>query len=109
MNFTGIFLALSTLVIIRIGFFWVIKLEYHLGARSAPYVMATGILIVLISLFVPDLLVSALLGIFGGSVIWGATELPDQEERVSKGHFPANPRRKAGDPHLENDPKGGKK
>ncbi|MFC2037067.1 DUF4491 family protein [Chloroflexota bacterium] len=38
---------------------------------------------------------SAILGVLGGTIICGATELPKQEERVAKGMFPANPRRQA--------------
>ena len=95
MNFTGFGLGLFMLFAIGFGFFWVIKLEYYLGAGIWKAVMAAGLLICLLSLFVPTFTSSALLGIFGGSIIWGATELPGQEERVQRGLFPANPRRTA--------------
>lgn len=84
------------LFVIAIGFVWVIKLEYYLGAQVWRAVLGLGILVCLVSLFLPDFLTSALVGIFGGSVVWGATELPGQEERVQRGLFPSNPKRKGG-------------
>jgi len=84
------------LFVIAIGFVWVIKLEYYLGAQVWRAVLGLGILVCLVSLFLPDFMTSALVGIFGGSMVWGATELPGQEERVQRGLFPSNPKRKGG-------------
>lgn len=93
MNLAGILLGLFMLFAIGFGFFWVIKLEYYLGARVWKGVLAAGILICLLSLLMPTFFSSAVMGIFGGSVVWGATELPGQEERVRRGVFPTNPER----------------
>jgi hypothetical protein len=93
MNFTGLLLGLYMLFVIGFGFFWVIKLEYYLGARVWKIVLAAGLLICAAALFMPSFTASALVGIFGGSVVWGATELPGQAERVRQGLFPANPKR----------------
>jgi hypothetical protein len=93
MNVSGIIYGFTTLCLIGLGFLWVIRLEYYLGARIWKGVLALGILLCLVSLWVPWFWASALLGIFGGSVIWGATELPEQEKRVQMGLFPANPKR----------------
>jgi hypothetical protein len=49
----------------------------------------------LVSLFISGFVPSAILGVLGGTVIWGATELPEQEKRVARGLFPANPRKQA--------------
>jgi hypothetical protein len=95
-NLTGIYLGLYMLFVIAIGFVWVIKLEYYLGAQVWRAVLGLGILVCLVSLFLPDFMTSALVGIFGGSMVWGATELPGQEERVQRGLFPSNPKRKGG-------------
>jgi hypothetical protein len=94
MNFTGLGLGLFMLLAIGFGFFWVIRVEYHLGAGVWKWVLIVGLLICLVSLFMPSFTGSALLGIVGGSVVWGATELPGQEERVRRGLFPKNPRRR---------------
>jgi hypothetical protein len=92
-NLTGLYLGLYMLAVIGAGFAWVIWLEYTAGAWVWKIVLATGLLICLISLFLPGFTLSALVGIFGGSVVWGATELPGQEERVRRGLFRANPKR----------------
>jgi hypothetical protein len=96
MNPTGLILGLFMLFCIGFGFLWVIKLEYYFGARIWKAVLLAGILICLASLLMPNFTASALLGIFGGSVVWGATELPGQAERVRRGLFPANPKRGGG-------------
>jgi len=92
-NFSGLYLGLFMLFSIGFGFFWVIKVEYYWGSRLWKAVLGVGLLICLASLFVPSFADSAVLGILGGSVVWGATELPAQEERVQRGLFPANPNR----------------
>ena len=96
MNPTGLILGLFMLFCIGFGFLWVIKLEYYFGAGIWKAVLLVGILICLASLLMPYFTTSALLGIFGGSVVWGATELPGQAERVQRGIFPANPKRRGG-------------
>jgi hypothetical protein len=96
MNLTGILFGAPTFLAIGLGFLWVIKLEYHVGAHVAWAVAALGIATVLGSLFVPGFTPSAILGVLGGTLIWGATELPEQEERVARGLFPANPCKQAG-------------
>jgi hypothetical protein len=40
------------------------------------------------SLFVPNIWISALLGIFGASFVWGATELKEQAIRAEVGWYP---------------------
>jgi hypothetical protein len=95
MNTTGILFGLFTFLAIGLGFVWVIKLEYYVGARAAWAVAAVGAALVLTSLFVPGFTPSAILGVLGGTLFWGATELPEQEKRVAKGLFPANPRKQA--------------
>ena len=94
MNFTGLILALFALSAIGVGFFWVIRLEYHVGARVDKIVFAVGCVISLSSLFMASPMLSAIVGILGGTVIWGATELKDQEKRVAAGMFKANPKRR---------------
>lgn len=93
LNLTGLWVGVYTLLVIGLGFIWVIKLEYYLGAQIWKFVLVLGILICLASALMPTFITAALVGIFGGSVVWGATELPDQEERVARGIFRANPNR----------------
>ena len=93
LNFSGLYLGSFMLLAIGVGFLWVIKLEYYVGAHIWKWVLAFGILLCLGSSWMPSFWGSALLGITGGSIAWGATELPDQEKRVQRGLFPSNPKR----------------
>ncbi len=95
MNTTGILFGLFTFLAIGLGFVWVIKLEYYVGAHVAWAVAAMGAALVLASLLVPTFVISAILGLLGGTLLWGATEMRAQEERVARGLFPSNPRRQA--------------
>ena len=91
--FTGIIIAVSTFVII--GFFHpiVIKVEYYTGTRLWWLFLVAGIVSVLAAFLVADVLVSALLGVFGASCLWSIGELFEQKHRCEKGWFPKNPKR----------------
>lgn len=93
MNFLGLILGIITLLVIGLGFFWVIRGERYLGYLWWPYVMGLGFLLTLSSLFVSDIWVSALLGAFGASLIWGSTELKEQAIRTEVGWYPFQPRK----------------
>lgn len=93
MNWTGLTLGLFAMLVIGLGFVWVIRFEYYVGAYRWRWVAAFGAAIIVISLFMPVFLVSAILGIAGGSIVWGALELPHQEERASHGLFKVHPER----------------
>lgn len=101
MNYYGLLLGLVTLFIIGLGFVWVIRGEYYLGYLWWPYFMGFGIVLVIASLFVPSLWGSALLGIFGASILWGSTELKDQAVRAELGWYPFNPAPKPAPPFVE--------
>jgi hypothetical protein len=88
MNSFGLWLGFATLFIIGLGFVWVIRGERYFGYLWWPYVMGAGILSILATLFIPNNWASALLGAFGASLIWGATELKDQAVRSELGWYP---------------------
>ena len=88
MNLFGLTLGISTLLIIGLGFVWVIRGERYFGYLWWPYVIGTGIVLILISLFVFSLWISALLGLFGASLVWGSTELKEQAVRAEVGWYP---------------------
>lgn len=94
MNFFGIALGLATLVIIGLGFFWVIRGEYVFGYLWWPYVMGLGFALIGLSVFVTTDWLSALIGVFGASLIWGSTELRDQAVRAELGWYRFNPRKR---------------
>ena len=91
MNFIGIAMGFIALGLVGFGFFWVVRLEYRLGWTWWPWVMLAGLVLVVLSLFLPWLLVSAIAGALGASALWGATELRNQAIRVELGWYPANP------------------
>jgi hypothetical protein len=87
MNFFGLSLGILTLLIIGLGFVWVIRGERYFGYLWWPYVMAFGILLIVGSLFLSNIWVSALLGVFGASLVWGSTELKEQAIRAELGWY----------------------
>ena len=94
MNFEGLLLGAGAFLCI--GFFHplVIKAEYHFGVRSWWAFLLVGLAAAAGSLFVTDTYVSIFLGIFAFSSFWGIGEVFKQRERVRKGWFPKNPKRK---------------
>lgn len=94
MNLFGPLIGLASLMLIGLGFVWVIRGEYYLGYLWWPYIIGAGILIISGSVFVKSDCGSALLGIFGASLIWGATELKDQAVRAELGWYPYNTNKK---------------
>jgi hypothetical protein len=94
MYFTGIIIAISTFLIIGIFHPVVIKTEYYTGTRLWWVFLLAGIATVTTALFVENIMVSSILGVFGASCLWSIGELFDQKKRVMKGWFPMNPKRK---------------
>lgn len=93
MNPFGFTLGLTTLLIIGLGFIWVIRGERYFGYLWWPYVMGSGVLLVLLSFLSSSMGISALLGVFGASLIWGSTELKEQAIRAEVGWYPFNARK----------------
>ena len=73
----------------------VIKAEYHFSAGCWPAFLAAGIAALAASTQVEHVTVSAVLGVLGCSCLWSILELKEQEKRVERGWFPANPKRKS--------------
>jgi hypothetical protein len=90
MNTFGFLLGLATLLIIGLGFVWVIRGERYFGLLWWPYIMGLGVLLVVASLFVQNNWASALLGVTGASLAWGSTEFKEQAVRAELGWYPFN-------------------
>ncbi len=92
--FGGIAIGASAFLII--GFFHpiVIKAEYYFGVGCWWVFLVVGIAALVGSLFVSSLVVAAVLGVFGFSSLWSIKELFEQKQRVEKGWFPRNEKRK---------------
>ncbi len=89
-------LAIGICTFLIIGFFHpvVVKSEYYFGTRCWWVFLLLGIGGLTASLCTEDILLSALLGVFAFSSFWTIKELFEQEERVEKGWFPRNPKRR---------------
>ena len=94
MNFVGIIAGLETFLIIGIFHPIVIKAEYWFGKSCWWAFLLAGIAFSALSLFLYDFIWSTIAGVTAFSCFWSIKEVIDQEKRVEKGWFPANPRRK---------------
>lgn len=94
MNFKGLIIGVIVFVIIGIFHPIVIKTEYYFGKKVWPVFLIVGVLLIGASVFVSDILISVVIGILGFSSLWSIHELIEQEERVRKGWFPSNPKKK---------------
>ena len=92
MYFQGIIIAVSTFLIIGLFHPIVIKTEYHFGTRPWWVFLLVGLASVACALFVENVLLSSLLGVFGASSLWSIGELFEQRKRVAKGWFPRKPK-----------------
>ncbi len=93
-NFWGIIIGLSTFLIIGLFHPVVIKAEYYWGVRCWWIFLLLGLGSLAASVFVGEIVWSSLLGVLGFTSLWTILELFEQRERVKKGWFPENPKRK---------------
>jgi hypothetical protein len=94
MNFEGIIIGLSSFLIIGLFHPVVIKSEYYIGRKIWPLFLVAGLALIVLSLFIDSFMVSAIVGVTGFACLWSIHEVIEQEERVKKGWFPANPNKK---------------
>lgn len=93
MSWFGVLLGLVTTLIIGLGFVWVIRGERYLGVYWWPWFMLLGVVLALGTFFVESQWLAAIMGVAGGSFIWGSTELKEQTIRAEVGWYPYNPKK----------------
>jgi hypothetical protein len=93
LQWAGLVLAVLTFGTIGLGHVAVRKLNYRYGTKPAPVFLVLGLGFLVLSLPVTSNLASAALGIVGMTTLWDAVEFIRQEERIRRGHAPANPNR----------------
>ena len=93
LQWAGAVLAVLTLATIGLGHVAVRELNYRYGTKPMPVFLLFGLGFLGVSLLVTDNLASAALGILGITTLWDAVEFIRQEERIRRGHAPANPDR----------------
>lgn len=93
MNLVGLVAALATFFGVWLGHVAVRKIEFHSRTIWLPTaVFATvGLPLEWFSLTTSNLLLSTALGIIGMTLLWDAIEVSRQQNRIKKGHAPANP------------------
>ena len=94
MNFMGLIISVAVFLLIGVFHPIVIKCEYYFTDKCWPVFLVCGIISIIVSLLVENIVVSCLLGALGCSFLWSITELKEQRKRVERGWFPANPNRK---------------
>ena len=94
MSFTGILIGVISFLSIGVFHTIVIKAEYYFSKSCWPVFLIAGIVLMVISVFVQHVVISSALAVIGMSSWWSILELFEQEKRVQKGWFPANPNRK---------------
>ncbi len=94
MYLTGI--VIGAISFLSIGVFHpiVIKAEYHFSKSCWPVFLAAGAVLMALSALSKNVILSSALAVIGMSCWWSILELFEQEKRVSRGWFPANPNRK---------------
>jgi hypothetical protein len=92
---TGILIGLFSFAVIGVFHPIVIKGEYYFSSRIWPIFLIFGLLFLGLSVITKTVLLSALFSILGFTCLWSILELKEQRDRVKKGWFPQNPKRKA--------------
>lgn len=93
-HLAGLAIGVCTFLIIGLFHPIVIKVEYYTGTKYWWAFLLLGLIGITLTIFISDIFLSTLLGVFSFSSFWTIKELFEQVERVNKGWFPKNPKRK---------------
>lgn len=93
MNISGLLIGVATFVCIGLFHPIVIWAEYHFSKNCWFVFLIVGIAAATLSIFIKDIVLSTMVGVFAFSCFWSILELFQQEKRVQKGWFPKNPKR----------------
>ena len=93
LNWIGLIAASATFLGVWMGHVSVRKIEYLSPTIWLPSITAVviGLSLEIGAMVSKNLYFSAILGILGITVLWDALEFWRQQNRVQKGHAPANP------------------
>ncbi len=90
----GLAIGLCTFLVIGLFHPICIKCEYYFGTACWWWFLLLGVAMCVVSFYVDDVFLSTLSGVVAFSSFWTIKEVFEQKERVRKGWFPMNPRRK---------------
>lgn len=91
----GLTIGLLTFLIIGVFHPIVIKSHYYFGLGCRAWFFVAGIAAGVASWAVSDVMWSTLLGVLSFTCLWSVLEITEQEKRVERGWFPANPKRRS--------------
>lgn len=94
MNFNGVLLGVFLFLIIGLFHPIVIKCEYYFGVKCWWWFLVAGVVALTVSLLIEGIFWSTVAGVLAFTCFWSIKEVFDQRERVRKGWFPKNPKRK---------------
>lgn len=94
MNLRGILVGIISFASIGLFHPIVIKSEYYFSKKCWPVFLICGVVLLAASAFIESTVFSSIVAVVGFSCLWSILELYEQEKRVEKGWFPANPNRK---------------
>jgi hypothetical protein len=93
-NLIGIIVGLASFLIIIFARYSCIAGEYYFTKKLWIAFLIIGLIAVLSSFLLINIIVSAIVAIIGFNYLWGIHEIIEQENRVKKGWFPKNPKRR---------------
>jgi len=94
LNLNGVIIGAAAFMSIALGRYLTIQAEYHFSRKFWKVFLILCLLLVFGALVTSYFTVSAILSILGFTFLWGIGEIIEQEERVRKGWYPQNPKRK---------------
>ena len=92
-NLLGLAIGVFTFIIIGLFHPLIVKSEYYHGTKIWWIFLIMGVVGVVLSIVITNVLISAISGVFAFSSFWSIKEIFEQAARVKKGWFPANPKR----------------
>jgi hypothetical protein len=93
-NLTGLVIGFFSFFVIGLFHPLVIKGEYYFGVKCWWVFALMGVVTLVASLMVEDVLWSTFLAVWGASSLWSIGELFEQRKRVEKGWFPRREKNK---------------
>ena len=92
-NWNGLLIGVITFLVIGLFHPLVVKAEYYWGTKSWWVFLVFGLIGIVASLLIENILKTTICGVFAFSSFWSLKEVFEQRERVLKGWFPKNPKR----------------
>jgi len=93
-NLIGIIVGLASFLIIMFARYSCIVGEYYFTKKLWIAFLVIGIMGIIISFLLINIILSTVVAIVAFNYLWGINEIIEQENRVKKGWFPKNPKRR---------------